>query len=190
MKLGETGDAQYVSIAKNAIDNEQPYTCVGAGLDALAKLDKPQAVSYAAKLENESNADILLAVGKMYAETGDTKYMPFFEKKMKEMNNFSVFGFMENYDALLVQAEPETALAAIGRLSEVSTDMSQWQWRRLVATRSIFGYRQYLESGLEVVDAADKPKLQSVIDEINNTLKAISDKETSPRILEFYKQMN
>ena len=187
--LGEAGDVQYISLAKNAIDNELPYACVGAGLDALAKLDKAEALSYATKLKDESNADILMAISSMYAESGDTKYMPFFEEKMMDISNFSIFGFMEGYDALMTQADPETALAAIGRLSKVSTDMSQWQWRRLVATRSIFSYRKYLESGLEVVDEADKPKLQSVIDEINKTLEMVRGQETSPRILEFYKQM-
>ena len=189
MKLGETGDAQYISVAKNAIDNELPYSCVGAGLDALAKLDKAEALSYATTLKDESNADILMAISSMYAESGDTKYMPFFEEKMMNISNFSIFGFMEGYDALMTQADPETALSAIGRLSKVSTDMNQWQWRRLVATRSIFSYRKYLESGLEVVDEADKPKLQGIIDEINKTLEMIRGKETSPRILEFYKQM-
>jgi len=189
MQLGETGDVQYISIAKNAIDNELPYTCVGAGLDALAKLDKAEALSYATKLESESNADILIAIGNMYAETGDTKYMPFFEKKLITINDFSVFEFMDGYDALLVQADPETALGAIDKLSNVSTDMSQWQWRRLVSTRSIVGYKKYLESGLEVVDEADKPKLQTIIDAVDKTLDAIKSKETSPRILEFYKQM-
>ena len=96
---------------------------------------------------------------------------------------------MEGYDALLVQADPETALGAIDKLSQVSADMDQWQWRRLVSTRSIVGYKKYLESGLEVVDEADKPKLQTIIDAVDKTLEAIKNKETSPRILEFYKQM-
>ncbi len=188
-KLGETGDAQYISIAKNAIDNEQAYPCVGAGLDALSKLDKTQAINYAQKLENEDNSDILNAVGTMYAETGDVKYLPFFEKKLTEINDFSIFSFMEGYDALLVQADPLMVQKSMEKLAGIATDMDQWQWRRLVATRSIVGYRRYLEEGLKVVDDATKPTLQTFIDGLNDTLKIIKSKETSPQLLQFYSQM-
>jgi len=188
-KLGETGDVQYVAIAKNAIDNERPYRCVGAGLDALSKLDQTQALDYAKKLESESNSSIINAVGAMYAETNDVKYLPFFEGKLTEVSDFSIFGLMESYDALLTQADPATVQKSVEKLATVSTDMDQWQWRRLVSTRSIFNYRKYLEAGLEKVKDAEKAALQGVIDGLNDTLNQIKSKETSPRLQQFYSQM-
>lgn len=186
--LGKIGNPKYVSAAKHAIDNDEAYPVLAAGLDALYSLDKLQALEYAAKLEKESNSTILIAIGNMYAETGDVKRMAFFENSWEKINDFSVFPFFEGYTKLLIAADAATANSGVSKLKAVATDASQFQWRRLTASKSIVDFRTALREQLSECAESEKAGYESRIAALTPILEAIKSKEKSPQLLRFYEQ--
>ncbi len=187
--LGKTGNTQYVSTAKYAIDNEQAYPALAAGLEALNGLDNKQALAYAAKLEKETNSSILVAIADMYAASGDTKYLSFFENNWDKINDFSVFPFFENYAGILVKADADTANNAVKKLEKVATNPAQFQWRRLTATKAIADLRTFLNEQLSSCAESEKTVYESRIASMTKVLETIKSKETSPQLLRFYDQM-
>ncbi len=165
LALAETNDAQYVGIAKNAIEKERAYNVMAAGLEALTRLDKAAASEYAAKLENEENGSIISSVGKIYAENGESGKMEFFEKKYKKTDGYGAIDFLESYGKLAIGGGTNTMLESSEFLGGISTDMSTSPWYRFGATKTINDlYMAFRAKG----DNANAIKMKGLIDDIKS----------------------
>ena len=103
-KLMELEDNSAMEEAKKAITNDSAYIVMGAALQYLSQFDKAVAFEYARNLENEEAEDLLLAVGELYADSGDPQHLSFFEKNLNNLSGFSAIYFLDAYQLLAFEA--------------------------------------------------------------------------------------
>ena len=95
---------------EDRIKNDQSYAVMSKALEELAKVNAPNALLFAKKLENEPSSKMLGSICGLYGKVGTLDNMPFFEKVLK--NNIvqgsdkleALFGFvviLTKQDALI-----------------------------------------------------------------------------------------
>ncbi|HHH49533.1 MAG TPA: alanyl aminopeptidase, partial [Saprospiraceae bacterium] len=87
-KIGTFGDKKNISVVKNAIQTEQAYPVISSALEALQILDFNEAKSFTKVLEKEDHSSIINAIGKLYAQSGDLKTLPYFESKFEKIDGY------------------------------------------------------------------------------------------------------
>lgn len=188
-KLATLEDEQVVDIAKYIIENDEAYSTISAALQSLIELDSTAALQYAEKLENEESDEIKAAVSSIYANSGDPKYLPYFEKNFNNIDGFSVVSLMESYQQLAAKADTESALTAMTKLKSIATDMSQSLWRRFGATRAINSMRSFYQEQAADAEGEMKTTYTDQIAKLNEMLDEIVEKETDSQLQSLYSQM-
>ncbi len=171
-----------VEQAKTAIQLDSAYNVIGAALQYLSINDQEAALAYAKKLEKEPVDDILLSIGEIYAESGDPRYLSFFEANLEKVGGFSGIYFFEQYQGLAVQSGMESAKQAAGKLKPIAFNAMSSPWLRFSATRALSEMRKaYADSPEE----AEAEFARSLLD----TLKEIKATEKNAQLLSYYEQM-
>lgn len=168
--------------AKTAIQLDSAYNVVGAALQYLSTYDREAALAYAKKLEAEPVDELLLAVGELYAGTGDPAYLSFFEKNLEKIGGFSAIYFFEQYQSLAIQAGMESAKQAVGRLKPIAFNEMSNPWLRFSATRALSEMRK------AYADSSDEEE-QQFSKAILETLKEIKANEKNAQLQSYYEQM-
>lgn len=172
--LTAIGNDQAPAAAKRALD-DQAYPVVAAGITALSTLDPLESADSAARLKDETNPDIIAALGTLYASTGDATHLPYFEKHLQDVDGFGAIDFYGSYAELLVQGKGSELLTGIAGLRTIGTDQAQSPWRRLAAIKTMS------EMKPEVDDNAAKTAIQAAVD-------AIKAAETNAQLKGIYQQ--
>ncbi|MCC6725446.1 MAG: alanyl aminopeptidase [Saprospiraceae bacterium] len=152
-KLGATNDKKYAPLASRSVENDKAIKVVSAALETLLALDKDAALATAQKLEKEEDEGIILAVAGMYAESGDPKYLNFFEEKFNKVGGYNQIGFIQNYTKLAQSADPTSMVRAANKIKGVAMDESKMFWLRFMVTKSINEMHASLAKKLEMPDA-------------------------------------
>ncbi len=175
--LGETGDKQYIPVLQKGLGADQPYSVVGASLDALAKLDPQAAIAASKTLENDDSDAISSTLAELYAQNPDRANLPFFERKLSKVDYMAAFSFFDNYQKFLFSlGDPAILDAGVEKLKAVSFNMETSEFRRFAATKAISDMRTgFREKG----DAAKVESLGKII-------KEIKEKETDPTLKLYY----
>ncbi|HRI60769.1 MAG TPA: M1 family aminopeptidase [Saprospiraceae bacterium] len=175
--LGETDDKQYIPILQKGLGADQPYSVVGASLEALTKLDRQAAIAASKTLENEDSDAISSTLADLYAQNPDRANLAFFEKKLNKVDYMAAFSFFDNYQKFLFGLGDPTILdAGVEKLKGVSLNMTTSEFRRFAATKAISDLRTgFREKG----DAAKVEALGKII-------KEIKEKETDPTLKLYY----
>ncbi len=188
-RLSELDDPELIQIAKQAIDKDKAYIVVGSALNALNKLDNKTALEYAGKLENTKSGDLVSAIADIYAESGDVKYLPFFEKNLNETDGYAAISFMVKYKDLVLKAGVEPTMMAANKLKAMALDQAVSPWKRLGATRAITQMRDELEEkASETKEAETKAALEYNVKELKTMFELIKEKETDDQLKSFYRQ--
>ena len=175
--LGETTEKEYIDLYKNGLKSDQPYSVLGAALEALSKTDPDAAVSAAKGLESDENSGIVVAVAELYATTPKPEALPWFKKRAKKADNMAAFKFYELYTQYLIGLNDTTILdQAVNDLKAVSFDSKASLWRRFSNTKAISDIRNYYRG------EANKPK----VDELSKLLAEIREKETDSTLKLYY----
>jgi aminopeptidase N len=176
-KLGETKLGKYLPVLKSLISDKQSYGVVGASLSAIAKIAPDEAIPYAAKLENETNDNILIAISDIYAQNPKAEQLPFFEKNIQNMQGFGVFNLAENYTTVLAKMDDAAISKAVGTLRTLGLNQDQPQfWKRFMAAKIINGLRtNYRSQGKN-----DK------VTELSRVIEEIKSAETNSRMKGMY----
>lgn len=180
--LAELEDASAVSFAQQAIQQDSAYSVIGAALQYLTVLDPEAALEIADDLEQHSSSDILLAVGELYASTGDAKYLPFFKKNLTEVSGFSAIYFVDAYVELAVNSDLETSKTVAGHLNTLALGESISPWIKFGATRGLNEMRKAFEQ-------AEQKEQQAYAETLLERLKTIKASEKNPQLISFYNQM-
>lgn len=189
-KLAELEDEGALAAAKKAIEQDSSYTVIASGLQALVVIDQETALTYAQKLENEDNGEILASVSSIYAQSGDAKYMPFFEKNFSAIDGYDALNFIESYQMLAAETEFATAMGAMENLQKMATNMDQSLWRRFGATRSLNQMRNYYNDlAKEESDEARKATLKQNVEKISKMIEDIKKVETNDQLQSLYSQL-
>ncbi|GJM31465.1 MAG: aminopeptidase [Saprospiraceae bacterium] len=182
-------DVASLKLAKQAIESEKAYPVIGAALGLIQAVAPAEAGSYAKKLEKEDNEYIKDAVAGIYVESGDTKYLPFFEENLNKIDGFSAISFYENYQSLAVKGGLDQAKSAAGKLKIIAINMEQSPWKRAAATKAIHSLKTELEEQSMDAENAEKSNLEAVVEELDTVLQFILKTETNEQLKLFYQQM-
>lgn len=187
-KLAESGQSSYISTFTKAVEsNTEAYRVVSSGLKGLHKLDSKKALSYTQKLEKSDNTTILNSIGDIYAGTGDTKYLSYFEGVWSKFDGFAVFDFFGNYSSLLNRASPSDAKVSCNKLNTVATDYKGSPWKRYAATRTINNLKVELMNQLsETSGEGQKLELETRIGSLQGMIDKIKAQETNARLIGMY----
>ncbi|MEQ8705665.1 MAG: M1 family aminopeptidase [Phaeodactylibacter sp.] len=180
--LGELGEEGALALAQKAIQQDSAFSVIGAALQYLTVIDPDAALEVAAALEDNSSDDILLAVGELYATTGETQYLPFFKKNLTKVDGFSAVYFVDAYKELAINSDLETAKGVAEDLSAIATGTGASAWIKFGATRGLNEMRKTFEQ------AEDDEEL-TFAKTLTEMLKKIKASETNPQLLSFYNQM-
>ncbi len=175
--LGQTGDKKYVPILQKALGADQAYSVVGAGLNALARIDPQAAVAASKALENDDSEATLLVLSELYAQNPDAAQLPWFQKQAAKMDGMSAFTFFEQYQKYLVGLKnPALVDQAVNDFKTTAYDSTQSQWRRFASTKAIADIRNdFREKG-------DNARAKA----LNDLVRDIRDKETDPTLKMYY----
>ena len=175
--LAEMGYAGIDGLAQKALDAEA-YPVVGAGLEALALNNPALALEAAEKLTDETNTDIIEAIGALFANTDDTKYLPYFTKNLTNLDGYSVISFYESYGNLLLGAKGENLAKGIKQLRAIGLNQSESPWRRLASIKTLS----------EVASELSEATNSAQITEIQEAIDAIKKAETNQQLRGIYQQ--
>ncbi|MEL6141252.1 MAG: M1 family metallopeptidase [Bacteroidota bacterium] len=183
MTLASIEDPKATELAKGALQAKS-YTVVGAGLEALTKLDPALASKEAAKLEDTDNADLISAIGNLYVENGAVEKLAFFEKKLSKIDGYESFDFYGNYLKLLLQAEETDQLRGLDQLVSVAKGKGQSPWRRIAAFQCVAGAL----TGIQQTAAAESD-LAKKVPHLKEALQEIKDNEPAGQIKQILEQI-
>jgi len=177
--LTEIGYDQATMLAEKAI-NARPYNVVAAGLASLYQLDPPAGIAAAEKMSGETSSQLVATIGGIYAESGDQKYLSFFDKNLENVDGFGAINFFESYGSFLLSDEKGTNIEkAVKRLKGIGTNMGQSPWARIASIKTL----SELRDGL-----AENEMATQWLGAINQAIEAIKTAETNPQLKGIYQQ--
>ena len=186
--LIEIEDASALAVCERTLQADSSYLVIGKALELISNIQPARAQALAKELENEDSDQIIDAIGRIYANSNDTKYLSFFEKKMSKVDGYATFSFFDNYSYLAVQTPIEKHAPVIDKLEQLALNMKQSPWRRLAAAKAINNFRNfYYEQSFST--NSDKERLENLVKELGERLEKIKAKETSPELKALYDQL-
>lgn len=191
-KLSELRDTSETSreIAIRALEKDSAYHVIASGLYLLYSIDQTEALAYAEKMQDEKNPAIVELLELLFSETGDPKYLPFFEKNLDETEGFSALSFIGSYQNLATIAGGEKATIAANKLNAIASDLSQSPWRRVASTKSLHDMRTTFKEKMQTIsDTTEQGQLKTKIEEIDGMIERIKALETDEQIKALYDQM-
>ena len=186
--LAEQEAAGNADLAKRVIENEQAYPVVAAALELLHATDSQTALKYAKKLEAENSSSILSSIGNIYLQTGEIKYLEFFEQNWDKVEFFSAITFMQNYGELAASADVASVLSSGEKLKAIGTDMGQSPWRRFGSMSALNTLHAELIDRMydEELTEEEMTELSDADNMVVEMIEAIKAAETNPQLLGFY----
>jgi len=175
--LGQTEGAEYVPVFEKGMGLDQPYSVLGASLEALSKANPEAAITAAKNLENDDNEGVVLALAELYANNPEPAASAWFAKRAKKVDNMAAFRYYELYVGFLTDLNDPALLGeAAQSFQAVALDGKASLWRRFANTRAISELRNFYR------EAANKAKA----DELTKMLADIREKEADPTLKLYY----
>ncbi|GAB4207835.1 MAG: hypothetical protein Fur0023_18960 [Bacteroidia bacterium] len=81
------------SLYLNALQKEYGADIISVALNGLNAIDKKTALEQAQKFENDKSKSIVMSILNIYADSGNEKYWPYFNKHISTFTGFEVFGY-------------------------------------------------------------------------------------------------
>lgn len=181
-KLAALENDSAVEVATTAIESDSAYNVIGAALQYLSVHNPAAALEQAKLLEKEEAPDLLMAIGELYAATGDAEYLPFFKQNLEKIDGYAAIYFAEGYKELAMQGNLDTAEEVGRHLHQLAINESTSPWVRFGATRALNQIRQQF-------GASEDEAKQALGSDFLSLLKEIVAKEKSPQLQSFYSQM-
>ncbi len=186
--LARTGDKSFIPNIKSAIQSEKAMRVKTSAMRTLYLLDQAEGVAYANQVKDDSSQEILVTVGEIYAATGDVKYLPYFEKKWMEMDDFELISFFDSYRALVQLVDDKKYESIILNLKKIGMDVNDSRWRRLSATKTLNDLREECRIALNDNNADGKKKefLNKRIKNLTEMIDEVKSKTKSEWLMEYY----
>lgn len=175
--LGATGKDTYTPIFEKGMQPDQPYSVLGASLEALSNINTEAAIAAARNLQDDENDGIVLALGDLYSANPTPEALPWFRKHAEKMDNMGAFRFYDQYARFLMGLKDQAVLdQAVSGFQSVALDKGASLWRRFANAKSIADLRNFYREG------ANKAKA----DELSAMLAEIREKETDATLKLYY----
>lgn len=188
--LTEWRDAESVAIVQRLLKKEQSYPVLTAGLFLLMEVDFPKALEAAEQFQDEENLYLLEAVEIILSESGDAKYLPFFEKNLARFDGFGALAFVDSYENLLLKSELPVIMGGAETLRSLAGDQSLSYWVRMAGARTLFNLVNELKRrSSETKDAEQKKTLAAHVASIRSMIQQLKENEKDEKLIEIYKQL-
>ena len=167
---------------------DKSYSAMGNALSGLAKTDSDLGMKEAAKLEDNKKGSVQRSISNIYGEMGGKEQLGFFEKGLKDGNNFTLYTYQQDYGKILQRIDDANSLKkGINSLKANAADFDgdgPW-WVRLSAMQALGGIKGSL---LEKVDEGTTG-LDETMDLLNSAIDEIKAGEEHPRLKMIYQMM-
>ena len=178
-------DPGLVGLYREVLAAEKSDRVRGAALRALYERDPAAALAEARKLESTDSDAMAVAIATLYATTGDSAYLPFFERKLPAVDNQAAGEFAAAYIGLAIRNGAGATERAVERLATAALDQSTSLWRRYSFTTALAELRSVSQSQplKEMLGGADLAPM------LTARIEAIKAAETSRELQEAFSQM-
>ncbi len=174
-------DAEFaLATAKELIQKEQAYPVIAKCLDIISKQDLPYALGLVDGFKQEEKKALKGTIFNLYAQSGDSKYLPHFEQSLSEVGFTHVFNFYEAYYQLASNAELKEQEKTADILKEAALNIDNAFIKRYLATNTVNRLKNDLIFGKE-----DESK-KGTIDYLNGVIDYIKANETDENLKERY----
>ena len=188
--LGNSNDPSLISLAKTIIEEDSASVVIGGAIQLLYKLDREKATEYIQVLEDTDSESIISAIGRIYGESEEVRFLPFFAKNLKKVNTYAVAPFYRYYQELAAFASEEEGLKAMRGLKLIAQDQAESPWRRLAATSSITDMaNEWQARANRSNNTSEKIDLNKKVDILAKDLETIKNTEKNDQLKSFYRQM-
>lgn len=172
-RLSEVAGAEYLDMIASGINHNDAYPVVAASIKALNKIDPEACRDKLGELETESQSDIVAAISSIYAESGDTSYLNYFEQHMTEIEGLPALDFYRQLETLLEETSDGTLVDWMQKCSEVATDDTVSPYTKISAMRTIIVFlRQNRALSDQIQPLVDKVMSTETDDEIKSIYRS------------------
>lgn len=186
-KLAESGDAKFADLIVNSLKNEKSTRVKGEALIALQKLDPTAALKYAESFRSSENPTLIKAAGEVFAASGDTKYLEFFEKNLSKQEGFDAIEFTETYSVLAAAGTIETMLLTADKFFKISMSDKDSAWKKFGTTKAINDFHvDMVTRSLESESETDAAKFEVADAKLVDMINQIKAFETNGQLQMFY----
>ncbi len=135
--LASDAEHDHENIITTAITQEKALVVKSEALKALSQIKPEVALKMANEMSGEVKGPMLDAVAEILASSADRDYIPFFEEKIHETNDFNVMGLMNHYTHLLQAQNIEVISEKTTKLKDLATDMEISMFKRYASAKAI-----------------------------------------------------
>jgi aminopeptidase N len=187
--LADSGDPQTLAVAKAAFEKEQAQSVRASALGIIYEEDEAEGLALAEKLGETAKGPLLEAIAGIYTEKGDAKYLPFFEKRLKDVDGFTAISFFESYQILASGGDQATIDKTIETLTKFGTSSDPSLWRKFGAVKALNDLRNDFRVKARSAAGTEKTTLTSNADRIAKIIDDIKSKETNAELKSVYDQL-
>ncbi|WP_353481558.1 M1 family aminopeptidase [Haliscomenobacter sp.] len=187
--LSEGNDPQTLAVAKVAIEKEQALSVRASALGIIYQQDEAAGLALAEKMAETAKGPLLEAIANIYTEKGDAKYLPFFEKRLADVEGFTAISFFESYQILASRGDQATIDKTIEVLSNFGATTNPSLWRRFGAVKALNDLRNDFRVKARSASGAEKTQFTSNADRIAKIVDDLKSKETNAELKSVYDQL-
>ena len=174
-RLAQTQDSSYISLFQKVIDTEFSYAVVASALKSLAAINAESAVTKAATFEDNSNPEILSAIGVVYGMKPSTSNLDFYFNRAEDVKGPPAMDYFQGYGQNTLLAEGEQLSKHLDRMFGIATNLDSSPWRRLASTKTLRGLQDYFD-----------PSSPGTADSIRQMIQKIKNNETNSQLKMIY----
>lgn len=187
--LAEIDDPQTLTVAKAAIEKEQALSVRASALTIIYEKNAEEGLALAEKLGETAKGPLLEAIAGIYTDKGDAKYMPFFEKRLKDVDGFTAISFFESYQIMASEGDQATIDKTIETLKGFGMGSDASLWRKFGAVKALNDLRNDFRVKARSASGTEKTTLSSNADRITKIIDDIKSKETNAELKSVYDQL-
>ncbi len=181
---------------------DSSYSVVSAVLKAVSHLDEASGVKLAEEMEHETNSQLISVVSGIFADNQTSDKEDYFETMINKTRSMGRYSLLSNYGDYLATSKPTVISNGVKTLQVIAINDQTW-WIRYSATSAISRIKQELQA--KIVDLEKEAKdqkathsalameterniedIDSLITEIDKSLKEIKDAEDDERLSGIY----
>lgn len=186
-QIAKTGDPGLADHVVDVIQRDSAYPVIAAGLSALPYLDFEKAEEQASTYDHQNNWDVLAGVASIFAFSGDSEYLPFFEKWLPEAEGYAAFDLFESYSTMVAQfPNADSVIGALEVLQTIGCSASDSPWRRVAAYSALESAAELLTDMSEGAADGRQDSLNQVIASIDAFQKAIRSHEVNKGLTRYF----
>ncbi len=187
-RLGDTQDKAWLKVAMESITKDPSAAVRGAALSLIYDLDPYAALEAAEKLQNSKSSALISALAEIFTQTGDPKYLDFFESKFDLMNNFDGIGFVSLYAELALNVNPESIKRAADHLEKGALNANYMPWYRFGMVSALNKLHNGLVEAIIDIGPDGSQQLVQLDEEIKAKINGIKEAESDKRLKSMYKR--